>query len=170
MISKLGVVLWPSDILSQVSKETTIEEAKALLPKMWDVVEKAPAVGLAAVQLGNPIRLFVMDSRSEWKQRYAFMNPEIVEFIGEPVLVEEGCVSIPGYYEKVLRYPEVVIRATNIERETEPRLFSLYGLEAQIAAHEIEHLDGKLALVDNKGVAARDIVKRKIKKYLRNNG
>lgn len=161
-----GLVYWPNPLLKEISKETNIEEAKALLPYMWEIIEKAPGVGLAAVQIGVPIRLFVMDSRNEFKTKYAFMNPEIVEFIDEPVEAEEGCLSIPGVYEKVLRYPQLTIRATNIIVEDKPRLFVVYGLEAQIVQHEIEHLNGKL-FVDGFGVAKRDIVKRKIKKYLR---
>jgi peptide deformylase len=148
--------------------ETTVEEARALLPEMWATLEKHPGVGLSAIQIGKPLRLFIMDSRNEHKTKYAFINPEIVKTIGEPVLVEEGCLSVPGVYEKVSRYPQVIIKATNIEKENEPRLFDLYMLESQIALHELEHLDGKMAFVDSYGPVKRDIAKRKVLKYLRN--
>ncbi len=161
-----GLVYWPNPILKEVSRETTIEEAKALLPQMWETLEKHPGVGLSAIQIGKPLRFFVMDSRTEHKTKYAFMNPEIVELIGDLVEVEEGCLSVPGIYEKIMRYPEIIIRAINIERETEPRLFQLQNLEAQCALHELEHLEGKM-FTDGYGPVKRDIVKRKILKHLR---
>lgn len=161
-----GVLTWPCEALTKVSEPTDLHTASIYLPQMWDILENAPGVGLAAIQIGIPIRLFVMDARNEHKTKYAFMNPEIVEAFGEPVEVEEGCLSVPGVYEKVLRYPEIIIRATNIHKETELRLFQLYGLEAQCAAHEIEHLDGKL-FVDSFGRVKKDIIKRKVQKFLR---
>lgn len=162
----MSLIYWPNPILKEVSKETTIEEAKALLPEMWETLEKHPGVGLSAVQIGVPIRLFIMDSRNEHKTKYAFMNPEIVETVDEKVEVEEGCLSVPGVYEKVLRYPQLTIRATNILVEDEPRLFVVYGLEAQIVAHELEHLEGKI-FTDGYGPVKRDIAKRKVAKHLK---
>lgn len=161
-----GVVLWPSSELAQVSVATTVEEAKKYLPQMWDIIQKAPGVGLAAIQIGVPIRMFVMDSRNEFKLRYAFMNPEIVELIGDPVEINEACLSAPGISEKVVRYPEVLIRATNIESETEPRLFLCYGLEAQCVQHEQEHLDGKF-FIDNLEPGRRGMAKKRAEKQIK---
>lgn len=161
-----GVILWPSSELEQVSTETTVEEAKKHLEQMWDIVYKAPGVGLAAIQVGVPIRLFIMDSRNEYKLRYAFMNPEIVELIGEPVEIGEGCLSVPGFTEKVMRYPEVLIKATNIEAETEPRQFLCYGLEAQCVQHEMEHLDGKF-FIDNLEPGRRGMARKRIEKQIK---
>jgi peptide deformylase len=109
-----------------------------------------------------------MDSRNPWKSRHAFINPEIVETIGDLVEVTEGCLSIPGYFEKTMRYSEIIIKAIDIEHDLEPRLYQLAGVEAQCTQHEMEHFEGKL-FIDGYGRVKKDIIKRKMQKYLREN-
>lgn len=167
------VVVWPSATLSEVSNKVRpdwqeTDEFKRLLADMYDTMYAAGGVGLAAIQVGVPARLFVMDPTGRGRQApgapQCFIDPVITEFIDDPVAVEEGCLSLPGVREKALRHPEIILTYRNLVMET--RTAQLSGLEAQIAQHEMEHLDGKI-FVETMGFAKRDLIKRKIAKTLR---
>jgi len=91
------------------------------------------------------------------------INPEIIELIGKPIEMTEGCLSFPGVFEKVMRHPEVIFKCEDLMGEV--KTWQMAGIESQCIQHETEHLDGK-TMGDSWGVAKRDIVKRKIKKAL----
>jgi peptide deformylase len=166
-MSVLQLVYWPSRVLAQVSEPVSFEEQasdefKKLVADMIETMRVNNGVGLAAIQVGVPKRVFIALAPFNGSVR-AYVNPQIEELIDEPALVEEGCLSVPGYSEKVLRHPEVIISAQ--EAYGARSRFLMYGIEAQCAQHEIEHLDGKV-FVDGAGTMKRDIIRRKIHKAL----
>ncbi|WP_246849521.1 peptide deformylase [Rubellimicrobium arenae] len=114
--------------------------ADDMLATMYD----APGRGLAAPQIGLPIRLFVMDVA--WKdgapEPQVFVNPEILEVSEDRVTREEGCLSIPGRTSRVSRPSEVALRWQNLDGEARDGRFS--GVAATCIQHEIDHLDGVL--------------------------
>lgn len=163
------ILVWPNPKLHQLSQpvvDTDSEDTiRNLVDDLFDTLHKAGGAGLSAIQIGVPLRVFVMDCKTGGKA-HAFVNPEIVETVDDPIEVEEGCLSIPGVFDQVLRFPQVQIRAVDWSTGPESKLFDLYGLEAQCAQHEIEHFEGML-FVQKFGRVKQDILKRKMQKHLR---
>ena len=123
----------------------------------------APGVGLAATQIDVHLRVIVIDTSPAHDQLTAYVNPQIVEASGDADC-EEGCLSVPGVYEKVKRAQRIRVRALGadgrpFEREAE-------GLEAVCIQHEMDHLDGKV-FVDKLSRLKRDRILGKIKKRQR---
>lgn len=160
------ILLWPHPTLKKVSKEVTPEqiasgEIDALIASMRASLARN-GVGLAAIQIGVPLRVFVAKNSKD--ELVAYINPVVVETIDEPRLVQEGCLSIPGVYEDVLRFPEVVI--TSQDASGEEGRWQFEGIEAQCVQHEIEHLDGML-FVDQFGPVKQGLLKKKVQKWVR---
>jgi len=141
--------------------EQTAELARAMLATMHD----APGVGLAAPQVGENVRLIVVDVSlgKDPKQVHFLVNPEIENAEGERV-VEEGCLSLPGITEKIRRRETVRVRALNLSGEEV--VLDAREVLAFVLQHEIDHLDGKLIL-DHLNKTKRDLVKRRLKKQAR---
>ncbi len=165
------LVLWPNQLLKLVSEDVDPEwvksdDAKTLVKNMSDTLMHFGGVGLSAIQIAYQARLFVMRTKEgdKWVIK-PFFNPVLVSTDGELAEVDEGCLSMPGVVEKVKRFPNVVLKALDPETGEE-RSWDFEGIEAQCAQHELEHLDGK-TLGDNWGAVKRDIVKRKIRKTIR---
>lgn len=114
---------------------------RKLVADMAETMYEAPGIGLAATQVNVHKRVVVIDVTEDHSQLMAFINPEILEKSGEQVC-EEGCLSVPGIYEKVTRAAEVRVAALNEKGER----FELEadGLLAVCIQHEIDHLDGKV--------------------------
>jgi peptide deformylase len=130
---------------------------------MLDTMYDAPGVGLAAIQIGVPIRMVTMDvSKSEDEhQPMVLINPEIVWASEEKRVYEEGCLSIPEYYEEVERPDRVRFRYMNLQGEMIEQ--DADGLLATCVQHEIDHLDGVL-FIDHLSKLKRDRVMTKFKK------
>lgn len=132
---------------------------------MFDTMYALNGVGLAAVQVGLPLRLFVIDCSSgrDPKQKTTVINPVILETAGEQD-GEEGCLSFPGLFERVVRANQVLFEA----QDAEGKLYRMEGVEltARCILHEADHLDGKTFL-DRMSVLKRNILERKIKKRIR---
>ena len=163
-MSVLKVLVWPNTHLHDLSEPVTLEQAKSeefagLVQDMKDTMEHYHGAGLSAIQVGVPLRVFVMKTE---KGAEVFVNPAIMDYLVPPVDMVEGCLSVPGVYETVKRCPEVILAALDLEAGEE-RLWNLEGVEAQCAQHEIEHLDGK-TMMDRYGVAKRKVLKRVIDK------
>lgn len=119
-------------------------ELQALLGDMWETMYAANGVGLAAPQIGLPLRLAVIDVKPEGKsERLVLINPEILSREGA-VVEEEGCLSVPGLYAKVKRHRKVRVRALDADGKPWERAGT--GLLARAFEHEVDHLDGKLFL------------------------
>ena len=139
-----------------------------LVSDMVDTMYAAPGIGLAAPQIGVPLRVIVIDlSVGEDKQQLIrLVNPEIVETAGEQ-RHEEGCLSIPGFGGTPARPTRVVVKGLDLEGRE--RVYSATELLARAFCHEIDHIDGML-FVDRLTPLKRDLMKRKLRKKTRSGG
>lgn len=130
---------------------------------MLETMYAAPGIGLAAVQVGEMNRLITIDvSRDEdVKEPHVFVNPEILWKSEDLSVYEEGCLSIPDYYEEVERPARIRVRYTNLAGE--PEEIEADGLLATCLQHEIDHLDGVL-FIDHISKLKRDRVTKKFVK------
>lgn len=139
-----------------------------LVADMVDTMYAAPGIGLAAPQIGVPLRVIVIDlSVGEDKQQLIrLVNPEIVETAGEQ-RHEEGCLSIPGFGGTPVRPSRVVVRGLDLQGRE--RIYTATELLARAFCHEIDHVDGML-FVDRLSPLKRDLMKRKLRKKARSGG
>ncbi len=121
--------------------ESVTDDIRQLIADMAETMYEAPGIGLAATQVNVHRRVVVIDVSEDQGALMALINPEILERAGEQVC-EEGCLSVPGVYEKVARSERVRVRALNAKGE--PFELEAEGLLAVCIQHEIDHLDGKV--------------------------
>ena len=121
--------------------ESVTDDIRQLVADMAETMYEAPGIGLAATQVSVHRRVVVIDVSEDQSALMALINPEILERSGEQVC-EEGCLSVPGIYEKVARAERVRVRALNAKGE--PFELDAEGLLAVCIQHEIDHLDGKV--------------------------
>jgi peptide deformylase len=159
------ILVIPDSRLKLVSEPVAPADGdlKSLVADMFETMYAAPGIGLAAIQIGVPKRLVVMDiaKKDEPKQPMVFVNPEIVWSSEEMNVYEEGCLSIPEYYEDVVRPSRVRVRyadETGATKEIEAD-----GLLATCIQHEIDHLNGKL-FIDHLSRLKRERVMTKFTK------
>lgn len=160
----LQVLVWPNPLLSQVALPVAPEDIPGLhdvVDDMIHIVRTEEAVGLAATQVGLPLRLFVMKSPNG-AAPLEHINPRILH-ADEPQLDREGCLSFPGLSEYMKAPSRVVIESTDLMGRTQE--FFFYGLFARCAFHEVQHLDGK-TMVDRMGKLQRKLF---LKSYARVN-
>jgi peptide deformylase len=120
------------------------DELRTLINDMFETMYAEEGIGLAAPQIGESIRLIVVDPHEEGVEPFALINPHIVESSDETDRAEEGCLSIPGLREVVERSVHVVIEG--LDREGHPIRREADGLVARILQHEVDHIDGILFL------------------------
>lgn len=145
---------------------TITPEIKQLVEDMAETMYAAPGVGLAATQIGEPHRIFVIDTagENEPSQLRVFINPEIVQRDGD-ITWEEGCLSFPGVVEEIDRAAKVRVRALDVDGKAfEIDCDELLAVAVQ---HELDHLDGVL-MIDRMGALKKRIVDRKMRR--RNEG
>ncbi|MBM6578689.1 peptide deformylase [Microvirga sp. BT689] len=149
-------------LVSEPVKDIT-SEIRRLADDMLETMYDAPGVGLAAIQIGVPVRMVTMDvSKSEEEhQPMVLINPEILWASEEKRVYEEGCLSIPEYYEEVERPDRVRFRYMNLQGESVEQ--DADGLLATCVQHEIDHLNGVL-FIDYLSKLKRDRVTTKFKK------
>ncbi len=133
---------------------------------MLDTMYDAPGIGLAAIQVGEPLRMLVIDLAKEGEEPapQVFINPEILESSEERSVYEEGCLSIPDYYAEVERPASV--RVKYLDRDGKAQEIVAEGLLATCLQHEIDHLNGVL-FIDHISKLKRDMVVKKFKKLAR---
>ena len=140
------ILILPDKRLLEVSAPVAeiTPEIRTLVEDMYDTMYDAPGIGLAAIQVGVPLRVVVTDCspRDDEAQPLTLVNPQIVELSGEPVPYEEGCLSIPDYYDEVRRPPVARVRFLDIEGQ--PQEIVATGLLSTCIQHEVDHLDGRL--------------------------
>jgi len=139
------------------------DELRRLIDDMFETMYEAPGIGLAATQVDVHQRLLVADVSTEKNEPHVLINPEILEK-GGVAITEEGCLSVPGYYEEVERADHVKVRyldreGTAVEREFE-------GLLAVCVQHEVDHLNGRL-FVDYLSEAKRQRIRKRLIKERR---
>jgi len=139
----LKILHYPDPRLHTVAKpvEAVTDEIRQLASDMAETMYAAPGIGLAATQVDRHIRMLVADISEEKNNLLALINPRILMKEGE-IVHEEGCLSVPGIYDKVTRAEHIRVQATNLAGET----FDLEanGLLAVCIQHEIDHLNGKV--------------------------
>jgi peptide deformylase len=136
------------------------DDIRRLVADMAETMYDAPGIGLAAIQVNEPLRIVVIDLSEKRNQLMIFINPEILERDGEQVF-EEGCLSVPGIYEDVTRASHVKVRA--LDRDGRPFEIEADGLLATCIQHEIDHLDGKV-FVDYLSRLKQSRIQKKLEK------
>ncbi len=160
----LKIVKWPAPVLDiPADPVTEFDESLAkLVSNMFETMYAAPGVGLAAVQVGVPKRLFVMDCSGgkDPKQRVVLINPEVLRVEGTQT-GDEGCLSFPNIFTPVERNLRAIVKAQDLKGNW----FELDGMEltARCLLHETDHCDG-IVFLDKMSALKRELVKRKIKK------
>jgi peptide deformylase len=159
------IITLPDPKLRLISKpiERVDDSVRKLLDDMVQTMHEAPGVGLAAIQIAEALRLVVVDiaKKDEPPQPLQFINPEIVWSADDRSVYEEGCLSIPEYYEEVERPASV--RARFVDRDGKRQEILAEGLLATVLQHEIDHLDGVL-FIDHISKLKRDRVTKKFVK------
>ncbi len=161
----LNILHFPDPRLRTVAKAVTEfdDELRLLVSNMFETMYEAPGIGLAATQVDRHIRLLVMDVSEGRNQPRCLINPEILEADGEEES-DEGCLSVPGFYEKVRRAEHIKVRAYNENGEVTE--FEADGIEAVCIQHEMDHLEGKL-FVDYLSNLKRNRIRSKLVKSLK---
>jgi peptide deformylase len=159
------ILVVPDPMLKQVSArvERVDDELRALMDDMLETMYAAPGIGLAAIQVGEPKRVIVMDlaREDEDKQPRCFVNPEILWASEETAPYEEGCLSVPEIYDEVERPARVKLRYQNYQGETVEE--DAEGLFAVCIQHEMDHLEGVL-FIDHLSRLKREQAIKKVKK------
>lgn len=159
------ILYLPDARLRTVAKpvETFDEKLQALIDDMFETMYHARGVGLAAPQIGVSLRLSVIDVTNDKSELLVIINPEIVSSHGQKEF-EEGCLSVPGAYDTVVRAEQVTVKA--LDRFGQPFEIKAEGLLAECLQHEIDHLNGKL-FVDLLSPLKRVMARRKLDKFKR---
>ncbi|HEY0705266.1 MAG TPA: peptide deformylase [Polyangia bacterium] len=166
-MAQMPILKYPDARLRQkcATVETFDENLKKLVADMTDTMYAANGAGLAAIQVGVPIRLFIIEpevaGRAPTEPVVTFINPEIIEISDEAQTGDEGCLSFPGVFATVKRGMRAKVRALDLDgKPFEMEGEALFGRALQ---HENDHLIGRL-LIDMVGPVKREIIKRKMKK------
>jgi peptide deformylase len=143
------------------------DSLRQLVADMTETMEAANGAGLAAIQVGAPVRLFIVEGAvaggAEGSPPKVFINPEIVDISQEAQTGDEGCLSFPGIFVPVKRGMRARVRAFDLEGQ--PFEAEGEGLYARAIQHETDHLNGRL-LIDQVGPVKRELIKRKLRKDL----
>ena len=162
------IITAPDPRLKQKSKpvEAVTDEIRALMDDMLETMYAAPGIGLAAIQVGVPLRVIVMDLARDGEEpqpRY-FINPEILDASDDLASYNEGCLSVPDFYEDVERPAKVRVRYLDYDGEI--REIEADDLLATCLQHEMDHLEGVL-FVDHLSKLKRSMILKKLQKQKR---
>ena len=142
------IIKVPNPILKKVSKPVDVvdDEIRKVLDDMLDTMYDAPGIGLAAIQIGIPLRMLVIDISSvgdednNEKDPQFFINPEIIDPSDDLSSFEEGCLSVPGIWEEIERPDQCIVKFVNRDGQKEEK--KCKGLLATVIQHEMDHLEG----------------------------
>ena len=163
------IIKVPNPILKKVSKPVDVvdDEIRKVLDDMLDTMYDAPGIGLAAIQIGIPLRMLVIDISSvgdqdnNEKDPQFFINPEIIDPSDDLSSFEEGCLSVPGIWEEIERPDQCIVKFVN--RDGQKKKKKCKGLLATVIQHEMDHLEG-IVFVDHLSRLKRDLsIKKSIK-------
>ncbi|MCB1757537.1 MAG: peptide deformylase [Gammaproteobacteria bacterium] len=163
-----NILVFPHPNLRKKAVEVDVvdDSIRKLADDMLETMYQAPGIGLAATQIDVHKRVIVVDVSEDKSQPMVFINPQLLSTEGEEEH-EEGCLSVPGFYETVKRPEKIRVKALNKDGET----FELDadGLLAVCIQHEIDHLNGKV-FVDYISALKRDRIRKKLEKENRKAG
>lgn len=175
------IVLWPSPILKRVSDKVVISSSdaselpegvvqlapdvmKSLVTDMVTTMSTYGGVGLSAIQIDQPLRVVTTLVNGV---PLIFVNPKIVSKDGDSQLINEGCLSLPGIFDKVRRFPRVSVEFEAFEGDAlKPEKVDAEGLLAQVLQHELDHLDGNM-FIDNLPASSRGLIRGDLQKRRR---
>ncbi|WHI44821.1 peptide deformylase [Microbulbifer sp. JMSA004] len=165
-MAKLEILEFPDPRLREVAKPVAevTDAHRQLLDDMFETMYAAPGIGLAAIQVNVQERIVVVDISEDGNEPLGFINPEIEVLDPEIHQYDEGCLSVPGFYETVERPRKVRVKA--LDRNGEPFALEAEGLLAVCIQHEVDHLDGKL-FVDYVSPLKRNRIRSKLEKSQR---
>lgn len=165
----LEILEFPDPRLRTVARPVAaVDDAiRRLVDDMFETMYHAPGVGLAATQVNVHQRVVVIDVSEDNSEPLVFINPEIEVLPGGQRDWDEGCLSVPGFYEKVSRPERIRVRA--LDRDGQPFELEPDGLLAVCIQHELDHLNGKL-FVDHISSLKRNRIKQKLEKAHRQQG
>ncbi len=163
---KLELVKVPNPLLKQKSNfvEKVDEKLKQFISDMFETMYEDKGIGLAAIQVGKPLRIVVIDIRKEEdskKNPMVFINPVIKWFSEDKEMMEEGCLSVPGQSAKVLRSLEIEVEYNDIDMNK--KTIKVNGDLAHCLQHEIDHTNGIL-YIDYLSKLKRDSIIKKVQK------
>ncbi len=158
----LNILQFPDPRLRTRARPVEVfdEQLQTLVSDMFETMYEAPGIGLAATQVDVHKRLLVMDVSEDKDEPLVLINPEILLAEGVEEM-DEGCLSVPGFYETVSRADKVRVRAQDEQGETFE--IEAEGLKAVCIQHEMDHLEGKL-FVDYISSLKRDRIRKKLEK------
>ena len=167
-MSLLEILEYPDPRLRTIAKpvKDITPQINTLIDDMFETMYDAPGIGLAASQVDQHIQLIVMDISEEKASPHVFINPEITILDGDLEKMQEGCLSIPGFYEDVIRVEHVLIKA--LDREGKAFELEATGLLAVCIQHEMDHLQGTL-FVDYLSPLKQQRLRKKLEKARRLN-
>lgn len=161
---KLPIVAYGDPVLKKVCSDIdqTYPDLQQLIGNMFETMYNASGVGLAAPQVGLPIRLFIVEIKAEEDEpayKKVFINAKILEETGEPWAFNEGCLSIPDIRENVMRKPNVRIRYYDENWTLHEEMVT--GFPARVIQHEYDHIEGKL-FTDKLSLLRKQMLKGKL--------
>ncbi len=164
-MSTLSVLQYPHKGLREVAPLITVfdDGLRQKVKEMFDTMYQDNGVGLAATQVGLALRLYVMDASPHQNQPLCLINPEVIAAVGE-VESEEGCLSFPGVYAKVIRAREVTVQYQ--DEYGNSHTLTADGLMANCIQHELDHLNGVL-FIDHLSKLKRERLLKKLEKIKR---
>lgn len=159
----LDILHFPDPRLRNIAKPVEAVDAsiKKLVDNMLDTMYDAPGIGLAAIQVNVQKRVIVIDVSESGDQPLVLINPEILEHSASKMDFDEGCLSVPGFFEKVRRSDHIRFRA--LDRNGEAYEMEADELLAICVQHEIDHLDGKL-FVDYISTLKRQRIRKRMER------
>ncbi|WP_312596846.1 peptide deformylase [Stutzerimonas nitrititolerans] len=162
----LNILEFPDTRLRTIAKPVDVVDdgIRQLIDDMFETMYDAPGIGLAATQVNVHKRVVVMDLSEDKSEPRVFINPEFEFLTDEMDQYQEGCLSVPGFYENVDRPQKVRVKA--LDRDGQPFELIAEGLLAVCIQHECDHLNGKL-FVDYLSSLKRDRIKKKLEKIHR---
>ena len=165
-MATLNILEFPDPRLRTIAKpvEVVDDRIRKLVDDMFETMYDAPGIGLAATQVNVHEQVIVIDISEDKSQPLVFINPVLEPLTNELEQMQEGCLSVPGFYETVTRPERVRVKA--LDRNGEAFEWELEGLLAVCIQHECDHLNGKL-FVDYLSNLKRDRIRKKLEKQHR---
>jgi len=153
----IELVKYPDVFLRSVSNDVPFpldDKTSRLIKFMTKAMYQHHGIGLAAIQVGYQLRMFVMDCTRSQENPGVYINPEILQKSDETLCDNEGCLSAPGKTGEVRRHLRIILKYQDTDGKEQKKTF--YNLEARCIQHEMDHLEGKLCIDYEKGNYSRD--------------